>query len=142
MLTIEPRTFENTRDFPIDPLARYSLEHPVPCNAEADIFCRLFFRLQNSIPELMMTIGLVQCRRCQLSKCMQPPLVNVYHLTGLQYEDGGTITAKENSIGIMNVKGASEQSLATLAESTTTETYPICLQRPIASLLGHPGRVF
>lgn len=60
VLTIEPRAFENTRDFAIDTLASYSLEHPVPCNAKAYIFRRLLFCLQDSVPELIMTIGLVQ----------------------------------------------------------------------------------
>lgn len=44
VLTIEPRTFEYGRDLPIDPLARYPLVHPVPCDAEADVFRRLFLR--------------------------------------------------------------------------------------------------
>jgi len=44
MLTIEPRTFEYGRDLPIDPLARYPLVHPVPCDAEAYVFRRPFLR--------------------------------------------------------------------------------------------------
>ena len=122
VLTIEPRTFEYCRDLPIDPIARYPLEHPVPCDAEADVFRRPFLRSQYTPPELVMAIGLVQRRRCQLSKCVQPPLVDVYHLPGLQYEDGGTITGKGRLSGRNNVrKGAPAHSAGISALLTAAE---------------------
>ena len=73
-----------------------------------------------------MAIGLVQRRRRQLSKCVQPPLVDVYHLSGLQYEDGGTITCRGqieqeeyNVRKVLPAHSAAISELSTAAENLT-----------------------
>ena len=64
MLPIEPWTFKNTRDFPIDTITCDTLEHPIPGNAKAEIFLlAIFFCLQNFISQIIMTICFLQCLR-------------------------------------------------------------------------------